>query len=275
MKEFIVKNADTLRNFTDNTYPQGSFYLTSLLKKRDVRVNGVKVGADMPLAAGDRVSYYTTPAQEAKEAFRIVWRDENVLVADKDSGVNAEAVFSALNADMPCRFIHRLDRNTRGLMIFALTDGAEECLLAAFRARRVTKIYHAVCTGVFRRERAVLTAYLQKNAASSLVEVSDRPVGEKIVTEYRLLARESGLNFVEITLHTGRTHQIRAHLAHIGCPVLGDTKYGDRAANAKYNRTRQCLVAKKIVLQAGGALSYLDGREFTSAFDAFAPFRGK
>ena len=96
MKEFIVKKADTLRNFTDNTYPQGSFCLDRLLKKRDVRVNGEKVGTNVSLAAGDKVTYYTTPAQEAKKAFDVIYADENVLVVDKDSGVNSEAVYAVL-----------------------------------------------------------------------------------------------------------------------------------------------------------------------------------
>ncbi len=272
MKEFTVKSADTLKNFTDNTYPQGSFYFSALLKKRNVRVNGVRVGGDVPLAAGDRVTYYTTPAQEEKQAFRVLYQDENVLVADKESGVNSEAVYAVLSASAPCFFIHRLDRNTQGLMIFGKTQAAADCLLSAFRTRRVTKIYHAVCAGVFPKESAVLTAYLKKNAGDAFVKISDRPAGEKIVTEYRILGRARGLNFVEVTLHTGKTHQIRAHLAHIGCPVLGDTKYGDRAVNARCRRTRQCLAAKKLILHAGGVLAYLDGREFVSAFDVFAPF---
>lgn len=238
-----------------------------------MRVNGCKVGQNVPLAAGDRVSYYTTPAQEAKEAFHIVYEDENVLVTDKESGVNSEAVYAVLSAaDPACRFIHRLDRNTQGLMIFAKTAEAERLLLSAFRERRVSKIYHAVCTGRFAKDAAVLTAYLKKDAAGAFAEVSDRPVGEKIMTEYRILERKGELSFVEVTLHTGKTHQIRAHLAHIGCPVLGDGKYGDKRANERYNRARQCLLAKKLILHAGGSLSYLDGREFVSSFDVFAPF---
>ena len=264
MKEFTVKSADTLKNFTDNTYPQGSFYFSALLKKRDVRVNGVRVGGDVPLAAGDRVTYYTTPAQEEKQAFRVLYQDENVLVADKESGVNSEAVYAVLSASAPCFFIHRLDRNTQGLMIFGKTQAAADCLLSAFRTRRVTKIYHAVCTGVFPKESAVLTAYLKKNAGDAFVKISDRPAGEKIVTEYRILGRARGLNFVEVTLHTGKTHQIRAHLAHIGHPVLGDTKYGDGALNREKHLTRQKLIAKELCFTGVKGLPAIEGVRFFS-----------
>lgn len=268
MKEFTVKTADNLKNFTDNTYPQGSFYLNALLKKKDVRVNGVKVDKNVRLQAGDKVTYYTTPAQEAKSAFYPVYEDENVIIIDKESGVNSEAVYTTLVQEKECYFIHRLDRNTQGLMIFAKNKRAEEELLFAFKEKKIDKIYHAVCTGVFKKNADILTAYLKKNADSSTVEISPKSSGGvKIITEYKILKRENGLNYVEITLHTGKTHQIRAHMAYVGCPVLGDTKYGDKAQNQRYNLTRQCLIAKRLILHTEGVLAYLNGRKFTSKFN--------
>lgn len=273
MKEFTVKEPNTLKKFTDETYPQGSFYFNALLKKKDIRVNGVKVGRDTPLRAGDRVTYYTTPAQEKKTAFRIVYEDQNVFVADKESGVNAEGVFHTLAEKGECYFIHRLDRNTAGLMIFARNKRAEEELLTAFRSRAAEKTYHAICGGVFKKDADILTAYLQKDAENSLVRVSDKKgEGEKIITEYKILKREKGLNYVEITLHTGKTHQIRAHMAHIGCPVLGDAKYGDKALNQKYNLTRQCLLSKRLCFSfnENASLAYLNGKVFVSAQEVAA-----
>ncbi len=268
MKEFTVQNADTLKNFTDNTYPQGSFYFNALLKKKDVRVNGVKIDKNVPLKKGDRVTYYTSPVQEAKSAFYSLFEDENIIVIDKESGVNSEAVFSVLSEEKECYFIHRLDRNTQGLMIFAKNKESEKELLSAFKARKIEKIYHALCGGVFQKETDVATAYLKKNAQNSTVEISENPTyGVKIITEYKLLKRENGLNYVEVILHTGKTHQIRAHMAYMGYPVLGDTKYGDKAQNSRYNLTRQRLIAKRMVLHAANLLSYLNGKEFVSKFN--------
>ena len=94
MKEFTADREQTLKEFTDNTYAQGSFFWNYLLRRKDIRVNGRKTGENVLLRAGDRVAYYLTPAQEEKTAFSVVYRDENILVADKESGVNSEAVFS-------------------------------------------------------------------------------------------------------------------------------------------------------------------------------------
>ena len=271
MKEFTVESPSNLKTFTDNTYPQGSFYFNALLKKKDIRVNGVKVDKNVSLQKGDTVAYYTTPLQEAKPAFYPVFEDENILVVDKESGVNAEALFFTLSTNKECYFIHRLDRNTQGLMIFAKNKISEAELLQAFKDRSIDKIYHAVCIGQFKKEKGILEAYLKKDAHSSTVQVSQNPKdGIKIITEYRLLKREKGLNYLEVILHTGKTHQIRAHLAHVGCPILGDTKYGDATANRQYNRTRQCLVAKRLVLHTSGVLAYLNGREFLSNFNCKA-----
>lgn len=270
MKEFTVDKAQTLKEFTDNTYAQGSFYWSYLLKNKDIKVNGKKVNADLPLSFGDRVAYYLTEKQESRRAFEIVYEDENVLVADKESGVNSEAVFAALNRERECYFLHRLDRNTQGLLIFALNREAETEILNAFRERRVEKVYHAVCFGKFPKAQDVLTAYLKKDKEKALVKIFDSPVtgAEKIVTEYKVLESVNGHTRVEIILHTGKTHQIRAHLAHIGCPVAGDTKYGCSEENRKYNLTRQCLVAKCLTLATDGKLRCLNGKTFVSRFEA-------
>ena len=265
MKKFTVTEDTRLSAFTDDTCAQASFCLRTLLKNRDVRVNGVRVCTDVPLRRGDEVCYYLTPAQEARRGFSVLYEDENVIVADKESGVNAAAVFSALAQEGQTFFIHRLDRNTAGLMIFAKTAAAEEELLAAFRERRVRKVYLALRVGTPSPAHAVLTAYLRKDAASSTVRVSDRPVGDMIVTEYEVLVPgETAL--VKVKLHTGKTHQIRAHLAYIGHPVAGDEKYGDRAFNRARHVTRQRLVAKELTLAGEGVLSYLAGRTFVSNF---------
>lgn len=266
MKEFTVREDTTLKTFTDNYYAQASFCFRTLLKAREIRVNGARVSADMPLKQGDIVRYFLTPKQESRAAFSVVYEDGNVIVADKESGVNSEAVFSALGERGETYFIHRLDRNTAGLLVFAKNAEAEGELLSAFRDRRVEKIYLARVVGCPKEKHAVCTAYLKKDAAVSRVRVSSKPVGEKIITEYEVV--EGGeTSLLRVTLHTGKTHQIRAHLAFLGCPIVGDEKYGDGAYNRAHNAVRQKLVAKRLTLHCAGALAYLDGRSFLSSHE--------
>lgn len=266
MKEFTVREDTTLKTFTDNYYAQASFCFRTLLKAREIRVNGARVSADMPLKQGDIVRYFLTPKQESRAAFSVVYEDENVIVADKESGVNSEAVFSALCERGETYFIHRLDRNTAGLLVFAKSAEAEGELLSAFRDRRVEKIYLARVVGCPKEKHAVCTAYLKKDAAASRVRVSSKPVGEKIITEYEVVERGE-TSLLRVTLHTGKTHQIRAHLAFLGCPIVGDEKYGDGAYNRAHNAVRQKLVAKRLTLHCTGALAYLDGRTFLSSHE--------
>lgn len=266
MKEFTVREDTTLKTFTDNFYAQASFCFRTLLKAREIRVNGARVSADMPLKQGDIVRYFLTPKQESRAAFSVVYEDGNVIVADKESGVNSEAVFSALGERGETYFIHRLDRNTAGLLIFAKNAEAEGELLSAFRDRRVEKIYLARVVGCPKEKHAVCTAYLKKDAAVSRVRVSSKPVGEKIITEYEVVERGE-TSLLRVTLHTGKTHQIRAHLAFLGCPIVGDEKYGDGAYNRAHNAVRQKLVAKRLTLHCAGALAYLDGRSFLSSHE--------
>ncbi len=266
MKTFTVEERISLKDFTDAVYPQGSFVLPSLLRTRDVRVNGIKTGRDMMLEAGDEVTYYTTAAQEAKRTHDVIYRDENVLIADKYAGVSSEGLCRETDG---ARLVHRLDRNTAGVMVLALNGHAERELLAAFRDRKVKKTYLCLCKNNFVGKSGRLTAFLKKDEREAKVKIfSERPDGSsQLDTGYRVLKSCGDYALVEVELHTGKTHQIRAHMAFIGCPVLGDEKYGDERLNKKYAAKRQRLVAEKLQLFPSGTLAYLGGKVFLSSFE--------
>ena len=268
MKIFNVTEEINLKDFTDAVYPQGAFCLAALLRQKDVKINGVRVNKNTPLKRGDEVVYYTTPRQEGKPSHTVVYEDENIYIADKPDGVSSEGLFSELTQKGEFYAVHRLDRNTQGLIIYAKNKGAEEELLSAFRDRKITKTYIALCKNSFKNAGAVLTAYLVKDEKKNEVKIYPSPKdgAVKIITEYSFVEDRGDIALIKIILHTGKTHQIRAHTAFIGCPVLGDEKYGDGLLNAKYAARRQRLVAKYLNFNLDGNLSYLNGKVFESGF---------
>lgn len=269
MKTFTCTQSQSLRDFTDFNFPQGSFCFARLLRNKDIKVNGARVSKNIALKSGDTVMYYTTPKDESAITHTIVFEDENIIIVDKFSGVTTEGLCAELNTGSTFYAVHRLDRNTSGLLVFAKTKQAEGELLKAFREHSVQKTYIAVCKNNFKEDSRTLTAYLLKDEKNSLVKIYNKPVegALKIITEYSVLQKNEALALLKIKLHTGRTHQIRAHMAYIGCSVLGDGKYGDEILNKKFGVRRQCLVAKKLqFLNLSGGLEYLNGFTAESTF---------
>ena len=236
------------------------------LRKKDVKVNGKRVGEDVTLSVGDKVEIYYVST--VLEKFTTIYSDENVILVNKKSGYTSESVFESIQKERSSlRFIHRLDRNTSGIMIFALNDEAEKALLRGFKERTFDKKYRAVVVGTPKIKEAILTAYLFKDEKNANVTVTDKRVKGSVLikTGYKVMEEDKDRSVLEVTLYTGKTHQIRAHLAHVGHPIIGDGKYGDFEFNSKVGINSQMLTATELILhfEKDSLLAYLDGRRFT------------
>ena len=261
------------------------------IRRRDVRVDGARIASDIRVRAGQEIrAYFPKAALHMQPGARpvppIVYEDAQILLIDKPQGLPSQneedpsagdSAFTRVlaycrSSETPTdhvRLCHRLDVQTGGLLLFAKTDEAYEAAARAFSERTLHKFYTCRVKGCPSRREAVMRAYLRKDAEIARVSVTDDPVhgALEIITGYRVM-QPGEFARLEVELRTGRTHQIRAHLAHIGHPILGDDKYGDRALNRRLGLRRQQLWATRLVFHAGGVLSYLDGR----CFEVKCPF---
>ena len=242
--------------------------LNKLLRKKDVKLNGKRISKDVLIKKGDVINVYFDGAA-VKLDHEILFEDENVLIAVKPKGITSENFFKALKEEKKeLYFCHRLDRNTDGIMAFAKNEEAYKELFNGFKKRTFIKNYFALVSGIFEKKEGELVAYLNKNAVDSTVKVYDEPKKDtkKIVTAYKVIKEDNarGFSLVDVRLITGRTHQIRAHLAHVGHFVLGDDKYGVRKISEKFGAKGLALSAYSLVLKFDKSekLYYLDGKNF-------------
>ncbi len=230
------------------------------LKKKDVRVNGVKTSADAVVRGGDQLAIYVED-RFLTALPDVIYEDEALIVVDKPAGLpvdsdgqglGADTMLTRLRAVCPdARLCHRLDTYTGGVLIAAKNADAEAKMRAVFEAHALTKLYQCVVVGDPPSDSARLTAWLEKDAAASRVRIIDHPAQHalSIETRYRVLVRANGLARLEVNLITGRTHQIRAHLSHVGLPLLGDDKYGERAANRRWKATQPALWCTRVSVE--------------------------
>lgn len=236
--------------------------ILSQIKRGEAKVNGQKVLNDVQLNVGDVVSFFI-PADLEKEV-EIVYQDKNIVIFDKPIHTDVEGGLTnrAIELFGYAKPVHRLDRNTMGLVVFALNDETYDQLLKAFKEKRVEKEYIAKTVG--KVNDGIYQAYLFKDSKQSKVYIySSQKQGSLPMKTGVQFETNADINIARIKLYTGRTHQIRAHLSYLGCPVLGDEKYGNIQANKKYNLHYQQLKSVKIVFDGlCSPLEYLNNKVF-------------
>ncbi len=237
-----------------------------IIKQKDIRVNGEKVNTNVALKPGDKVLVYTKTLPAPK--YTTVFEDENILVVNKASGIEITGVLGLEGLIGNVIPVHRLDRNTKGLVIFAKNKQSEQSLLASFKDGGITKKYMARVVGIPANfDGRVFTANLVKDAKSALVKIYDKPTKNSVTikTSFKLVStdKKTSTSLVEVGLFTGKTHQIRAHLAHLGFPIVGDGKYGLNKANSALKENTQNLCCYYLKLNSlPTPLTYLNGKEF-------------
>ena len=285
--------------------------LQKYIRLKRIKVNGKGSKRDARLLAGDTLQLYINdeffdkPSEENMflTVFRpqldIVYEDENLLLVNKRPGLvvhadETEKVNTLINhiqaylyqkkewnprwenAFAPA-LCNRIDRNTGGIVIAAKNAETLRIMNEKIKAHEVEKSYLCITVGRPKPAEGKIEGFLLKDEAKKQVAFYHRPVpgGKTAVTLYRTLETRGPLSLVECRLLTGRTHQIRVSMAEIGCPLLGDGKYGRGDVNRRYGETRQALYSYKLAFPFptdAGMLNYLRGREFTVAE---VPFRDR
>lgn len=304
MKEFIItKNDATLRLdkfITKNCPTLPSSLMFKYIRTKRIKVNGKRAEISTRLNIGDTVSAYINDEFFVKLApkydflsaptkFDIVYEDENILLADKKQGILVHPDKNEYTNTLIARIQHylydkgeynpeeensfkptlanRIDRNTGGIVIAAKNAEALRILCDKIKNREIDKRYLTVVHGVPKKKTVLLQGYLEKNEDKNRVYLSKNKNNnsKSIKTKYTVLASKNDLSLLEIELITGRTHQIRAHMASIGHPLLGEGKYS-KSNDKKSGFDKQALYSYSLTFDFktdAGILNYLNGKKFT------------
>ncbi len=283
-----------------NSMPKSLLY--KAFRKKRIKVNGKKADGAYILMENDVLELYINDEFFEKNEkvdfadepeINVVYEDENILIADKPKGVlmhgeacDKKTLLSNLLAYLYKKgefdpkkeqsfspaFANRIDKNTRGLVVAAKNSASLRALNEKIRNGEIKKFYLCLLSKVPERESGVIETYLKKNEAENKVYVCDEAEeGAKYAkTIYRVLKKEENGVLCEVQLVTGRTHQIRVHMSHIGCPIAGDVKYG---ALKDGKSSYQELTSYKLLFDFDesdeSVLSYLSGKSFTISQNSF------
>ncbi len=278
------------------TMPKSLVYKS--LRKKRIKVNGKRATESLILAEGDLLEAYINDEffEETDEKLEfqklssaplnVVYEDENILLVHKPQGLSVHADETATPDTLINRIkrylydkgeydprqdqtfspslAHRIDRNTTGLVIAAKNAEALRILCEKIKEKEIEKHYLCITCGHLPKDADTIRAYHRKDEKMKLARITDQkvPGSKEMITKYNVLKRYRHHDLAEVVLVTGRTHQIRAHMAHIGHPLLGDGKYGQLGKHPIL--TRQALIAYKLIFRfrtEAGILSYLNGKE--------------